>query len=450
MSDDLRRSQSKRRTVRADRDHAALLVSVLIGFLALYLLLLVVLGRPTWQVLEQMLPSLGIAMIGVGITVLVTTFSFVFVALSLVSVQFSPRVVRHFWHGDKFRRVFLWSFIGIFGFLFAVQFVGVVQLQLLAVMLSAYGVFVLFPAFLSYLADNINAASITHNIANRTLEEIERDLPRIEEVTAPPPSTVCSETSGFLAAIDTDRLLAVFSNVRRDHPEAVLRVSNYLGSFVEVGSPLAVIEPETPLPAAIKSEIKGCFALHKFRSIDQDIEYGVRQLVDIGVKAISPAVNDPTTCVNCIHYLGVIIKELAGRDLRSRKSATLEGHGIFVKEPSFEQYIDDAFDQIYQFGRRDHVIVRTLLSVLTEILSAAADAGRAAVVAKEVGDMELQGLYEADQASAFPLVEYRDYVRKALRRFYVTAADKFDRLGDQDAAAEHRRRAEAVGASFGT
>ena len=427
-----------------------MLVSILIGFLAVYLLLLVVLGRPSWNALEQMLPSLGIAMIGVGITVLVTTFSFVFVALSLVSVQFSPRVMRHFWHGDKFRRIFLWFFISIFGFLFVVQFAGIAQLQLLAVILSAYGVFVLFPAFLGYLADNINAASIASNIANRTLEEIDRDLERLNDDPSPPPSTICSETSGFLAAIDTDRLLAVFSGLRRDRPDAVLRVANYLGSFVEVGSPLAVIEPETTLSAAIKSEMKACFVLHKFRSIDQDIEYGVRQLVDIGVKAISPAVNDPTTCVNCIHYLGVIVKELAGRDLRSRKSAILESRGIMIKEPTFEQYIDDAFDQIYQFGRRDHVIVRTLISVLTEILSAAADSGRAAVVAKEVGDMELNSLYEADQESAFPLVEFRDYVRKALRRFYETAADKFERLGDPVASAEHRRRAEAVGASFGT
>jgi len=450
MSDDLRRSQRKRRTVRSDRDRAVLLVSILIGFFAVYLVLLVALDRPTWMVLEGLLPSLGIAMIGVGITVLVTTFSFVFVALSLVSVQFSPRVVRHFWHGDKFRRIFLWSFVTIFGLLFVVQFVGSIFLHLLAVLLSAYGVFILFPAFLSYLADNLNAASITNNIANRTLEEIERDFDQLSETLAPPPSTVCSDTNGFLATIDIDRLSAVFSSLKRDHSVGVLRVPNYLGSFVEAGSALAVVEPETTIPVPIENEIRACFVLHKFRSMDEDVEYGVRQLADIGIKAISPAVNDPTTCVNCIHYLGVIIKELAGRELRSRKSKNVEARGILLKEPSFEQYIDDAFDQIYQFGRRDQVIVRTMISVLTEILAATVDADRTAVVVKEVDDMELQSLYQAGLESAFPLVEYRDYVRKALRRFYDAAADKSDRLGDPNAAAEHRRRAEAIGASFGT
>lgn len=397
-----------------------------------------------------MLPSLGIAMIGVGITVLVTTFSFVFVALSLVSVQFSPRVVRHFWHGDRFRLLFLWAFIGIFGFLFVVQFVGSVALHLLAVLLAAYGVFVLFPSFLSYLADNLNAASITHNIANRTLEEIDRDFVRLDETVYQPGSAVCSEKSGFLENVDADRLSAAVSRLRRDNPDAVLHVSNYLGSFVEVGSPLAVIEPETELSERTKNEIRESFVLHKFRSLDQDIEYGIRQLVDIGVKAISPAVNDPTTCVNCIHYLGVIMKELAGRELRSIKSLEVEKRGIYLKEPTFEQYIDDAFDQIYQFGRRDHVIVRTMISVLTEILSASPDLERAAVVVKELSDMELQGLYKAEPASPFPLIENRDYVRKALTRFYGAAAQRFDDFGDPAAAAEYRKLAAAVDGSFGT
>lgn len=450
MSYDLHGSRRNRRPVRTDRDRARVLFSILSGFLAAYVLLLAALGERSWKTLDAMLPTLGIAMIGVGITVLVTTFSFVFVALSLVSVQFSPRVVRHFWHGDRFRLLFLWAFIGIFGFLFIVQLIGSVALHLLAVLLAAYGVFVLFPSFLSYLADNLNAASITHNIANRTLEEIDRDFIRLDETVNQPGSAVCSEKSGFLENVDTDRLSAAISRLRRDNPEAVLHVSNYLGSFVEVGSPLAVVEPEAELSERTKNEIRECFVLHKFRSLDQDIEYGIRQLVDIGVKAISPAVNDPTTCVNCIHYLGVIMKELAGRELRSMKSLEVVKRGILLKEPTFEQYIDDAFDQIYQFGRRDHVIVRTMISVLTEILLAAPGLERAAVVVKELSDMELQSLYTAELSSPFPLIENRDYVRKALKRFYGKAAQRFDDFGEPVAGAEYRRLVAAVDGSFGT
>lgn len=426
-----------------------MLLGILAGFVAVFVLLLLALSDRTWLALSQMLPSLGIAMIGVGITVLVTTFSFVFVALSLVSVQFSPRVVRHFWHGDRFRAIFLWSFIAIFAFLFITQFLPYAELHLFAVILAAYAVFVLFPSFLSYLADNLNAASITKNIADRTLDEIDRDLARLPRAHSIHPFAVCSDKSGFLEHIDTERLSMVFSRIRAKEPDALLKSVNYFGSFVEVGSPLAVIEPEIELSERTKTEIRECFVLHKFRSIDQDIEYGIRQLVDIGVKAISPAVNDPTTCVNCIHYLGVIIKELIGRESRSVKSLKLENQGILLKEPSFEQYIDDAFDQIYQFGRGDHVIVRALIGVLTEVIAAAPDVDRAAIVVKEVDEMELGDLYRAGGRQIFPLIENRNYVRKALRKFYLAAAEKFDGLGRPEDGTNHRATADAISENIG-
>ena len=436
--------------MRSDNDRAVILLGILAGFLTVFAIAALVLSDRAWTRLAEMLPSLGVAMLGVGITVLVTTFSFVFVALSLVSVQFSPRVVRQFWHGDKYRAVFLWAFIGIFAFLFVVQFLPYVSLHLLAVTLAAYAVFVLFPSFLSYLADNLNAASITKNIADRTLDEIDRDLELLPRTHTIYPSAVCSDKTGFLEHIDTERLSMVLSRIRAKEPDAVLKSVNYFGSFVEVGSPLAVIEPEIELSERTRSEIRSCFVLHKFRSIDQDIEYGIRQLVDIGVKAISPAVNDPTTCVNCIHYLGVIIKELIGRQPRSTKSLKLEKVGILLKEPSFEQYIDDAFDQIHQFGRDDHVIVRSIIAVLTEIISAAPDADRADVVVREIEEMELRALYEPGGRPMFPLTENRNYVRKALKKFYLAAGEKFDGIGRPETAAEMNARVGLIEASFGS
>lgn len=446
---DLKRRKPNRPPVRTERERAVVLLGILVVFIAGFLAFNYGLGQRGLSDLASSLPVILVAMIGVGVTVLVTTFSFVFVALSLVSVQFSPRVVRHFWHGDRFRLVFLWSFIAIFGFCFLAVFFSSPTLHLFALTLAAYAVFVLFPSFLSYLADNLNAASITHNIANRTLDEIDRDYAPLVSDAASQAFAICSEKSGFLEHIDTDRLAAVFQVVKGKHAGAVLRSVNYFGSFVEVESPLAVIEPEIELSEFTRSEIRNCFVLHKFRSLDQDIEYGIRQLVDIGVKAISPAVNDPTTCVNCIHYLGVIIKELIGRESRSIKSLELEKRGIILKEPSFEQYIDDAFDQIYQFGRKDHVIVRTIISVLTEILSAAADPARASIVVQEIEEMELSPLYQTDVDRPFPLIENRNYVRKALERFYRTAADKFAGFGLIERSNEYQQKADAIDAHMG-
>lgn len=380
------------------------------------------------------------AWVSIGVTILVTTFSFVFVALSLVSVQFSPRIVRHFWHRDRFRALFLWSSIAVCAFCFVVQFSENSSLHALGLFLGAYQTFVLFPLFLGYLADNLNAATITKSIADRTVAEIDGvyDLVPINAATEVADGTVVSEKSGFLEKIDANLLIQASRRIANEHADSSIRITNYLGSFIEVGSILVTIEPPISIDSDLETLIRRSFSIQKFRSFDQDVEYGIRQLVDIGIKAISPAVNDPTTCVNCIHYLGVIIKELATRDLTSRTATELAKHRIIVKEPSFEQFVDDAFDQIYHFGRRDHVIVRTLIGVLTEITASVGDVERLRTLAREVKEMELFALREPDGETAFGTAEQRNYVRKSLVAFYRAAATRADAICESELSAEYR------------
>jgi uncharacterized membrane protein len=442
-----KQKQSIRRQMRSKRDRLILLVGILAAFVAVYLLVISLFGESMIPRLAPVLPSLLTSVIGVGITVLVTTFSFVFVALSLVSVQFSPRVVRHFWHGDAFRRVFLWAFIGIFAFCFVVQFLNAPRIQGLALTLSAYAIFVLFPAFLSYLADNLNAASITKNICDRTVTEIGREYPETDRDAElrTQANIVRSTESGFLNFIDTVKLAEAFSATRFEHPQVHLEVSNYLGSFIEVGSPLAMTEPVVDISSETAEKIRRSFRMHKFRSIEQDIGYGIRQLVDIGVKAISPAVNDPTTCVNCIHYLGVILKEMAVRQSRSSRSIELEKAGILLKEPSFKHFLDDSFDQIYHFGRRDHVVVRTIVNVLTDVLSSTNCPVRLEAIITQVEQMELGSLYGQQGEQQFALIENRNYLRKSLKIFYMTAAEKTSNDSVRD---DLRRKIDLIEQSF--
>lgn len=384
-------------------------------------------------------------LVSVGVTVLVTTFSFVFVALSLVSVQFSPRVVRHFWHGDRFRFVFLWSSIAVFLLCFVLVFVHSTRLQLLGALLGVYQIFVVFPTFLGYLADNLNAASITKNISDNTVAQVYSNFEELDfqSKTGDKPGIIRAEKSGFLNRIDTEKLASAVSRLRSSRGDVELASVNYLGSFIEVGSVLAVITPPVELTQRECEEISRCFFIHKFRNYEQDVEYGIRQLVDIGVKAISPAVNDPTTCVNCIHYLGVIIKELAGRDDVSIVAKSMREKRILLKEPTFEQYVDDAFDQIFQYGRRDHVIVRAIIAVMTEVIEATRSVDRAEVIVKEIADMELR-LLDGDPKS-FVLAEQRNYILKSLAKFYAVAGAKFEDLDATERAIEMRRLSTSCG-----
>lgn len=424
--------------IRTDRDRAILLASILAVFLAGWALFIN--SRSIFALAEPMMRAALSAWVSIGVTILVTTFSFVFVALSLVSVQFSPRIVRHFWHRDRFRALFLWSSIVVCAFCFVVQFTENSSLHALGLFLGAYQTFVLFPLFLGYLADNLNAATITKSIADRTVAEIDGvyDLVPDDSAATVADGTVVSERNGFLEKIDADLLIQAAGRIAETRPESLIRVTNYLGSFIEVGSTLVTIEPPVVIDSELETLFRKSFSIQKFRSFDQDVEYGIRQLVDIGIKAISPAVNDPTTCVNCIHYLGVIIKELATRDLTSKIAKDLAKHSISVKEPSFEQFVDDAFDQIYHFGRRDHVIVRTLIGSLAEITTAVGDAERLRILAREVAEMELSSLSKPDAETAFETAEQRNYVRKSLVAFYKTAATRADAIGEPKLAADYR------------
>ena len=425
-----------------------LLLLILAVFLSLYAVVLLRAPEEDLARIYTAMPGALNQLVATGVAVLVTTFSFVFVALSLVSVQFSPRVVRQFWHSDPFRRFFLWAYVGIFGACFLIQFFDVPRLQMLAAVLGFYLIFVLFPAFLTYLANNLNAATIVQSIARRTLIEIVDQYEALEVAERVDDSDrVRSKKSGYLEHIDIARLSAEFARIRKKHPEATLQVWNYLGSFVEVSSTLARITPQIGLDRRSESALRKCFHMGRFRSIDQDIGYGIRQLVDIAIKAISPAVNDPTTCVNCLHYLGVIIKSLALRDPRSITAKQLEKDRIILREPKFERYVDDAFDQIYQWGRKDSVVVRAMLNTLSDIISVITDPEKCEVIAREVDDMELGYLFDKTIESPIALTEHRNQIRRSLERFCLTAANQFEKCGQSDRERSLRETAERAAAS---
>jgi uncharacterized membrane protein len=412
--------------------------------LAVYFFLAFGLEAKTSEKLFSMLPSALNTMVGIGVTVLITTFSFVFVALALVSAQFSPRLIRHFWQGDNFRRFFLWSFIFTFAFCFAVQFFDFPRIQLLALTLGFYLIFVMFPIFLSYLAENINVATITRHIAKVTVSEIKENyevLPALKETIS---SVIKSKGKGYLDTIDSERLIKVFSRLKKSHPEISMQIPNYIGSFIEEMSALAIILPSIEIDRKTSDEIGNCFLFSRFRSIDQDVEYGIRQLADIGIKAISPAVNDPTTCVNCLNYLGVIVKSMALHEDKSLKAQELERNGIFLREPSFEKIVDDAFNQIYQWGKKDYVIVKTIIRILADIISVVPNEQRFKAILQEIDEMELSYLYDKKQVVPIQLKEHRDYVEKSLKVFYETAAKQAEILNLTDEPKRLRLLAEKL------
>ena len=106
------------------------------------------------------------------------------------------------------------------------------------------------------------------------------------------------------------------------------------------------------------------------------------QIVDIALKAISPAVNDPTTAITCVDQLSRILMRFASREPPA--SLLYDPPGVLrvsIKWIDFEGLLDSAFEQIRMYSKGDVAVSRRLLRALTDIATAAPEMYRDAAVA---------------------------------------------------------------------
>lgn len=377
--------------------------------------------------LEGMMNTL----LGVLTTIVVTTFSFVFVALQLASVQFSPRILRSFFEYDHFSRFFLWSFLGCIGYVFGLIYLGLTSANLFlpktALVGGLYLVVLVFPLFIHHVVENINASSITKNIMNRTLSEIEMlyNDASLGEVNSDK-FIIKSTESGYLESVNFRKLEAILN----EYEFGKFTITVHVGGFVMAGSPIIEIDDlRKEIAQDIQQKLFNTLTISKFRSYTQDIMFGVRQLVDIAIKAISPAVNDPTTALNCIDYLGVIVGRISSVQDISRDITRLRSKNIYVREFNYEQLIDVAFDQIYHWGKADYIVVRHLIKTIAMIVPFTNSTEKLKTLIREVEDMELGFLFSKDLSDCiFDRREHRNSIRDFMDEFYVAVTRQIDRF----------------------
>jgi uncharacterized membrane protein len=163
-----------------------------------------------------------------------------------------------------------------------------------------------------------------------------------------------------------------------------VRLEHAIGSFVAADTPLAsVASPEDqPLPAGpdLARQLADCCRIGDQRTLDQDLGFGLRQLVDIALKALSPGINDVTTAVMCLDRLGSLVRVLAGRRLASPVRAVDGQVRVLTTEPDFASYLRTAFDQIRANAKEALAIYLRLLAALGTITAQCpAGAGRTAL-----------------------------------------------------------------------
>lgn len=324
---------------------------------------------------RSMLSAIATSMI----TVAGVVFSVTIVALSLASSQYSPRVLRNFM-SDRPTQVVLGVFVGIFAYCLVVlrtirssdddggRFLPSFAV-LGGVVLAFFGVAVLI-YFIHHVASSIQASSILERIARDTSEAIDRLFPQrigmplapVEDcVTELPQSwhAVAARESGYLVGVSDSGLLQFAAAHER-----VVRLAHCIGEFVIAGRPIACVSGVAPLAEADANALVRLFSLDRQRTVHQDAPYGVQQIVDVAVKALSPGINDPTTAMMCIDRLCALLVHLAGRHIPGPCRRDGQVLRVVAIGPDFESMAALALDPIVEHADGNAAVFVRLLEAL--------------------------------------------------------------------------------------
>jgi len=335
--------------------------------------------------------TLLIGISGTMMTVIALVLGLTLVALQLSSTQYSPRLLRHFLR-DRVNQYVLSTFVATFVYATAGLYtVGIKRGQrvddyprlavTLAILLLFASLLVLI-YFVHHVSHSIQVDEVMAGVEWRTMAVIHHDLPTTDVSREPMPDrpadavAVPAYRSGYVQTIHTARLYRAAC----DH-DVVCAVVPMVGEHVVEGAPLVWVWHESGGEPVLAEEFTGdvhdSVRVGYERTSEQDVALGVRQLADIAVKALSPAINDPYTSIQALDHLSVLLTELAraplGNRLRHEPGTTVAGGSgagngerlrVAVPGRDLEYFVELATGQIRRYGAAEPRVMRALLRVL--------------------------------------------------------------------------------------
>lgn len=312
------------------------------------------------------------------ITVTSIVYSMLAMALSLSSVQFSPRILTSFMEDTTCQNV-LGVFIGTFTYcLLLLRTIHgepdlfVPQLSVSIAIFMALICMGWLIYFIDHMSKYIQVNYIYEHIARETEMVIDSVFPgkatggeNLEYSPVPAEDTVSvlSNKSGYIQLIDDERLAWT---AKEYGVKIFCKIP--VGDFTVQGTPLMYITPQKKVTEEIKDICISAFDTGPVRTFQQDICLGIRQMIDIALKAISPAINDPTTAVTCIDHLGRILIRMAQRNIApwEIKDPVTGELLVSLKRVSFKEILDLSFTQLRQYGKTDMAVSLRLMQLIKD------------------------------------------------------------------------------------
>jgi len=328
-----------------------------------------------------------IAIAAAVITVVGVVFSITIVALTLASQQFGPRMMRNFVR-DVGNQVTLGVFVSTF--VYAI-------LTLVAITSDSNGTFVphlsitvsealmlvdlaVLIYFINHIARSIQLPEVIAGIARDLVRAIDAEFPANLNEERPVPAgigkslselqgliddrggLVAANASGYLQFVGYAQLVEIAART-----DSVIRLERRPGHFVVAGSPLATVWPRGAAGqvamALAKAHVTG-----PHRTLMQDPVFAIDQLVEIAIRALSPAVNDTFTALTCIDWLAAGLSRVSSRTLAEGVYRDREGRIRLIEtDPSYDRMVNRAFDKVRQSSRGMPAVIIRMIDALSTI-----------------------------------------------------------------------------------
>jgi uncharacterized membrane protein len=313
-------------------------------------------------------------------TVVSIVFAILLMTLTLASTQFSPRILVSFVR-DRATQWTLGIFLGTFSYCMAAlpsvrslpkPYVPVLTVLVAMVLALACVGWLIF--FINHISRSISVNHIVDRIAGEAVFVIDQLMPNPRGTydgpkQTPPPRQgkeriIVSRKSGYIRFVDVAYLLESAKSFG-----VHITLDRRVGHFVPAGAPLLRVVDASRVTPDREARLLTAIDIGPTRTMQQDIEFGIIQIVDIALRAISPAVNDPTTAINCIDQLSRIMIVWTSRAAPpSRLYAPPYVLRVVVPWISYEGLLDTAFEQIRHYAKSDIAVSLRLLRAFDDMV----------------------------------------------------------------------------------
>jgi uncharacterized membrane protein len=319
----------------------------------------------------------GIA--GSIMTVVSIVFAILLMTLTLASTQFSPRILVSFVR-DRATQWTLGIFLGTFSYCMAalpavrslpqpfVPVLTVLIAMLLALLCVGWLIF-----FINHIARSISVNHIVDRIAGEAELVVDDIMPHprgtYERSEQAPPSregrerVIVSGKSGYIRFIDVGFLFACAKSFG-----VQITLDRRVGHFIPAGVALLRVVDAGRVTPEREARLLSAIDIGPTRTMQQDVEFGIIQIVDIALRAISPAVNDPTTAINCIDQLARVMILWASRAApESYLHAPPHVLRLAIPWIGYDGLLDTAFEQIRHYAKSDIAVSLRLLRAFDDM-----------------------------------------------------------------------------------